>query len=166
MTCSAMLYDLYDDSSTGKYFRCWGTCVKLCYSIPHSTHRYFVSNYLAADHYSTRTKVIARYVKFYKSCLQSKSPEVSLVARLAGYDKSSVTGRNLCNIYKETGLNVWTATPRQVSQMLHEKENPTPVTDLWRLPFLGKLLEERRRQEMQLEDTKEINEFIDSLCST
>ena len=89
-----------------------------------------------------------------------------MVAHLAGQDKSSVTGRNLWNIQRETGLNVWTTTPAKVSQILHEKENPTPLTDLWRLPYLGKLLEERRRLEAELADTKEINEFINSLCST
>ena len=38
----SMLYDLYDDSSTGQYFRCWGTAVKLAWDCPRSTHRYFI----------------------------------------------------------------------------------------------------------------------------
>ena len=36
-----MLYDLYDDNSTGQYFRCWGTAVKLTWGCPRSTHRVF-----------------------------------------------------------------------------------------------------------------------------
>ena len=45
----AMLYDLYDDQSTGQYYRCWGTLVKLKWGLPRSTHRYFVNNFLAPE---------------------------------------------------------------------------------------------------------------------
>ena len=42
-----MLYDLFDENSSGKYFRCWGTAVKLAWDCPRATHRYFVNNLLA-----------------------------------------------------------------------------------------------------------------------
>ena len=160
-----LLSDLFQDE-TEKYFRCWGTCVKLCYSVPRSSHRYFVSNLLASEVYSIRTNLLSRYVNFFRSCLQSKSPEVSLMAHLAGHDRSSVTGSNLNKIAKETGMNPWNASAYEIQKVLHENENPTPPMDLWRLPLLEKLLKQRRILEYELEDVTEISEIINSLCSS
>ena len=57
------------------------------------------------------------------------------MAHLAGQDRSSVTGRNLNKIAQETGLNPWNASVNEVKNIPHEKENPTPTVDLWRIPF-------------------------------
>ena len=88
------------------------------------------------------------------------------MANLASHDKSSVTGRNLTNIANESGLNPWKTSSNEIARVLHEKENPTPTMDLWRLPFLEKLLLERRKKEYDLEDVTEITEIIDALCSS
>ena len=116
-----MLYNLYDESSE-KYFRCWGTLTKLCWDVPRGTHKYFVTNLLSAGHMLSRTKIVSRYVNFFRSLLKSQSEEIALVANIAGRDKSSTTGINLANIQAETGLNPWTATQREVRLKLNEQE--------------------------------------------
>ena len=88
------------------------------------------------------------------------------MAHLAGQDRSSVTGRNLNKIAQETGLNPWNASVNEVKNIPHEKENPTPTVDLWRIHFLDKLLKQRRTLEYKLEDVTEITEIINSLCSS
>ena len=133
-----VLSNLFQEESE-KYFRCWGTCIKLSYNIPRSSHRY-IASYLASNFYSIRTNVISRFVKFIRSCFKSESQELAMVSKIAAHDKSSVTGINLYNISKETGLNSWTAKPNQVKRILQEKVNPSPANELWRLPFLEKLL--------------------------
>ena len=75
------------------------------------------------------------------------------MATLAGKDKSSTTGINLMKIQNETGLNPWVATPSMVQAALSAKEDLTPQTDEWRIPFLEKLLLQRDTMEYQLEDT-------------
>ena len=107
-----MLYDLFDESAE-KYFRCWGTLTKLCWNVPRSTHKYFVPNFLSAGFSSIRTNIIVRYTSFYRSLLKSRSKEVSLVAAVAGKDKSSTTGRNLDKIQAEIGLDPVSANPLQ-----------------------------------------------------
>ena len=99
----SMLWDLYSDPA-GQYFRCWNTCTKLAWNCPRSTHTYFVTCQLAADFVPIRTNIMARYVKFFQSLLNSKSPEVALVANLVGHDVSSTTGGNLYRLGQETGL--------------------------------------------------------------
>ena len=161
-----MLYDLYDDNTTGKYFRCWGTVVKLAWNCPRSTHKYFVNNLLASGFTSVRVKIISRYIKFFRSLLKSSSKEVQLVASISAQDKSSNTGGNLARIAEETGLNPWTAAPSEVKEVLKKKEDNVPERDSWRLPYLSKLLQQRYEMEMNGVDTKFITQLIDSLCSS
>ena len=66
----------------------------------------------------------------------------------------------------ETGLNPWKASPSEIKGVLHEKEDPTPTMDLWRLPLLDKILKQRRTLEYELEEVTKINELIDALCSS
>merc|ERR1719319_1845195 len=125
-------YDLFDDNNFGKYHRCWGTLVKLTWRCPRATHRYFVQSVLAPGLISIRTTLIFRYVNFFRSLLKSSSKEVRLVASLAAQDKSSTTGKNLANIFHETGLNAWEASPAEVRQVLIAKEAVVPQQDIWR----------------------------------
>lgn len=107
-----------------------------------------------------------RYIKFFKTLLNSKSPEVALVANLVSHDVQSTTGNNLARMKQETGLNPWTATPSMVKTALINNEVSVPEEENWRLPLLEKLLLQRHEMEYQLQDVKEIQSMIDSLCST
>ena len=160
-----MLYNLYDES-TEKYFRCWGTLTKLCWNLPRSTHKYFVSNLLSSGFTSIRTNIMVRYVNFYRSLLKSRSLEVSLVASVAGRDRSSTTGINLAKIQAETGLNPFSASLRAVQQAFEEREEPVPPADHWRIPFLVKLLKQRKDMELNCVNTDKLNDVINGLCST
>ena len=161
-----MLYDLYNDTSSGMYFRCWGTVVKLTWGCPRSTHRYFVNNMLASGFVSIRTKLLSRYVKFFKSLVNSSSVEIRLLANIVSQDRSSTTGMNLAKLANETNLNPWTATPAMIREALHETDQTVPPTDTWRLPYLEKLLKLRYEMELSLQDTKLISQTIGSLCSS
>ena len=69
-----------------------------------------MTHVLGKDFDSIRTKILARYIKFFGSLLKSKSPEVVLMAKLVQNDKSSVTGRNLEKIVQETGIKTLDAS--------------------------------------------------------
>ena len=81
---------------------------------------------------------------------------------LAARDMSSTTGRNLHLIRQETNLNPWVAAPSCVR--LNLSLSTVPAMDEWRLPVLQSYLQKRYQLELQLQDTKEINTLIDSLC--
>ena len=131
-----------------------------------STHRYFVNNFLAPGFIPIRIKIISRYVKFFQSLLRSASKEVRLIAQIVAQDRSSTTGSNLAKIKEETKLNPWSASPFHVKQVLLEREPQVPEQDLWRLPYLAKLLDERHNMKLELLDTKAIDNLINSLCSS
>ena len=113
---------------------------------------------------STRTKILGRYINFFRSLLKSECEEVALVANIAGRDRSSTTGINLTHIHAETGLNPWNAKSNAIMQELREREETIPSRDMWRIPLLQKLLLQRHEQEVNCDDTKEITKLIDSLC--
>ena len=160
----AMNWNLFSDSA-GKYVRSWNTAVKLCWNVPRSSHRYFVS-VLSRGAPSIRTKIMSRYVKYFQSLLASDCAELAVVANIAGRDRSSTTGINLYKLEQETGLNPWVATPAQVREVLLEKEQEVPVVDQWRVPTLERFLERRHEVELAVGDTTEVQELIDSLCSS
>ena len=109
---------------------------------------------------------MVRYVNFYRSLLKSRSMEVSLVASVARRDRSSTTGINLAKIQAETGLNPFSTSPRAIRQAFEDREVPVPPADLWRIPFLVKLLNQRKDMEVNCVNTDRINEVINGLCST
>ena len=79
----SMLWDLYGDQAA-KFFRCWNTCVKLCWDVPRSTHNYFVDNFLSCGFSSIRQQILTRYVKFYRTLVKSPSKEVAVLAKIVG----------------------------------------------------------------------------------
>ena len=95
-----------------------------------------------------------------------ESPEVSAVANYLVMDRGSTTGVNVYKLEKETGLNVRTVAPARFKELLLEGQQKTPQVDCWRKPLLQRLLAERRQMEVNVEDTKEISDVIDSLCKS
>ena len=138
----------------------------LAWDCPRSTHTYFVTNLLARGIVTVRTRVLSRYVKFVSSLLNSCSPEVVAVANSSINDKGSITGANLYKIQQETGLNPRATTSQEVMNVLFMKDLAMPPTEEWRIPFLEKLLSTRRQMKVSLEENKDIDWLIDSLCST
>ena len=53
-----------------------------------------------------------------------------------------------------------------IQAVLNTNEDPTPERDQWRIPFLEKLLVQRRDMEYRLEEDPELMETIDALCSS
>ena len=81
------------------------------------------------------------------------------MANIAGMDRSSTTGINLAHIQSETVLNPWNTKSYAIMQELRDREETIPPREMWRVPFLQKLLLQRHVLEV-----KELTKLIDSLC--
>ena len=156
-------WDLYGEKA-GQFYRTWGTCVKLCWGVPRACRSYIVENLLAVGFKSFSTQIKSRYVNFFQRLRVSRSDEVRLLAELTGRDASSTTGRNLSNIRLETGLDPWNASSYQISDKLSSMVTVVPPQDSWRLPYLEKLLQQKKEMEAKSLDTAEISLLINSLC--
>ena len=96
--------------------------------------------------------------------MRSTSPEVAIVSNMVARCARSTTGKNLINIERETGLDLWTSQSWKVRAAVKRKE--VPDGEGWRIQYLGKLLDARMDMSTRCEDPEEINTIIDSLCSS
>ena len=81
---------------------------------------------------------------------------------LMARDIRSGTGGNIAYVQKQTGLNPLVCTPRQAREALEtpDKFSSVPVSDTWRVPYLGKLLTQRGELHYECSDTTMISEQI------
>ena len=119
---------------------------------------------LAQSFRNFSTIIKSRFVKFFDKLRKSKSEEVRILSELVGRDMGSTTGKNLALLERETGMNPWSSPSWKVSAKLDSMKAPVPVQDIWRLDYLGKLLRERYRLSKELQQTKQIDALIESLC--
>ena len=156
----AMLWDLYGEK-VGQLCRAWNTSVKLAWGLPRSTHTYIVENLLVGGSMTVKQQLVGRFVNFFRSLLVSRSPEVQVVANIAGRCARSTTGSNLLHIERETLLDPWTTPAWKVCTSISKSE--VPEQEKWRLIYLKKLLLARRQLESSCEETQEVTALIDSL---
>ena len=159
-----MLWNLCGEKAD-QMFRCWNTCVKMCWDVPRSTHTYFVNNLLGHSFTPLRNQAMTRYIKFYRSLLSSPCKEVAVVSRILRKNAASTTGLNLLNIQLETKLNPW-SSPLSKFREHYQIKPEVPEVDQWRLPLLEKYLKRRNDQNILCEDTDYITSLITSLCSS
>ena len=160
----SMLWDLGSPSSE-QFFKCWNTCVKLCYDVPRSTFTYLVEGWFVAGMTPLRNQVISRYPGFYRKLLTSPSREIRGLARIVSNDPRSTTCRNLRFLRNKTGMN----QPESYSSLRIKAALPVqavPECEKWRLGLLASLLMVRSEKHLRVEDTRSICAMIDSLCST
>ena len=151
-----------------QFFNSWKTCFKLAWGVPRGTHSYFL-DYLSGGLISARRDILGRYVGFYQSLLSSPSKEVIILARVVAKDIRSTTARNLRLVEEETGGLSWSTSTRRIKERLMEREPVVPRGELWRIKYLGKLLEKRDTLIYQgLEESDQVEllqSLIDSLCT-
>ena len=75
----------------------------------------------APDLTPLRVGLLTKFHGFFKSLLESPSPEVSVVARLVARDIRTSLGSTLALIRRETGLDPWRVGRGHLCQVLKEK---------------------------------------------
>ena len=161
----SMLWQFQSESAS-QYFTSWRTCVKLAWHVPRQTHTYLVDHLLCSGLSSVRSDILSRYVKFARGLKLSPSMEVSVMFGVVAGDACTTTGQNLNMIRLETGLDPLACSLVKLKEELGGRVVAVPDGDVWRLKYLGKLLEARGEANYQGEDTHQLTVLIDSLCSS
>ena len=165
----SMLWDFRGDAST-MFFNSWRTCVKLAFNVPRQTRTFFVNHLLAVNMVSAREEILARFMGFVKNLASSPCKEVRVMSALTSYDVRTVTGSNVAIIENESGLKLGKATVQQFRSSLVAARPTVPAVDVWQLPYLEKLLDDRNNHEEGVEQKEEKawsvrrEELIQSLC--
>ena len=144
--------------------RCWHTCVKDVWGVSRATHTSTV-RWLSLPHSSLREDLLARWAKYFQSCLRSASPEVCVIARVAAGDLRTTTGANnklICYL----GLDRSSATPAELRAAARAAEPVESEEQMAKLGLLLELLEQRGEVHSQGEQLdEELNQLIDHLST-
>ena len=161
-----MLWPLFSDKAT-EVFNSWNTCVKLAWGLPRSTHRYFVDNLLSGGLPSMKNSTISCFLKFHESLTKSPSLELRVLSNIVTADQRSTTGANMHGVRKMCDKDpLETISLAEIKKILLESRTTVPNEDKWRIPCLVKFLEDRYLMQSRHQDHSELDEIIDSLCST
>ena len=90
-------------------------------------------------------------------------------ALLTARDARTTLGKNISYLERLSRQDVWAASPTLVRTTIMERETVAPPPeDVWRLPFLSKLLEQREKLHWVGMDREEerVQELIDLLCKS
>ena len=108
---------------------------------------------------------MSRYSVFYRKLLQSPSREVQFLAKLVSTDPRSNTCSNLRYLVRMTSLD----QPQYFTSARMRAALPVqtvPQSEEWRLGLIRSLISLRGEKWLKLEETKNIQSMLDSLCST
>ena len=160
---SGMLWRL-DSEPALQVTRCWNMCVKDVWGVSRATHTATV-RWLSSPHTSLREDLLARWVKYFQSCLRSASLEVSTIARIAAGDLRTTTGANN-QIIRDLGLDPSSTSPAEVRLKVRESQPEESEEQMAKLGLLLELLERRGEVYSQGEEQdNKMNEIIDFLCT-
>ena len=165
----SMLWDLGSDG-VRQYCNVWKTCVKLSWNLPRASHSYFLDD-LSGGLVPVEDELLARYSGFFRSLLSSPCKEVAMLARIVGADIRSTTARNIRMIGEKTGSMTWKMSGRKIRSVLKNLKQKVTAIDAWRIPYLGKLLEERdtlyyQGMDKDSDQMNNLQGLIDSLCAS
>ena len=139
--------------------------MKLAWQVPRQTYSYFVDHLLSNGSTSVRLDILARYIKFVRGLRASPSMEVAVLCGVVSGDMQTTTGSNLNLIRLETQLNIMAVSMNMVRDELGKRMAAAiPESDVWRVGFLAKLLQERGEAHYGGLQTNELTSLIDSLC--
>ena len=158
-----MLWRL-DSPEAHQVMRCWNTTVKDVWGLDRATYTARV-RWLASPHSSLREDLLSRWVKYFQSCVSSRSPEVCTIARIAAGDLRITTGSNN-RLISDLGLDPFTTTTAEVREKIQESKPQETEEQMARLGLLLELLQRRGEDFYKGEEKDgEINELIDFLCT-
>ena len=104
------------------------------------------------------------YCTFYASLMRSSSLAVRILANICSYDVRSSTGSNVNNIEKEAKMKILEVFLGHVKPALLALRTLVPIEDRWRIGCFQRFLAEKYILERKHQDTKYMDELIDSLC--
>ena len=131
----------------------------MAHNLPRQTRTYIVENYLSTFP-SVKQLIVRRYVKFLQCLLSSRNPVIWKLASLAVSSTRSVTGKNVCNISDEFGLDPLTVNQKRFSVKITE----IPDNGMENIELLDYLLW-MRNSETEEDILAELNSVITNVCS-
>ena len=154
------LWDLYSPEVV-RIFSTWNVTVRNIFSLPRTTHRYFIEGVTGSPH--PKTMVCSRYMKFLEGVSSSTNVNVRHLANLVRNDRRTLAGRTVSRLATDCNTERSSLSYNIVKKMKYK----TPSEDnMWKLPMLKELLSIRSgEKEVAGFDASAINTIIDDICT-
>ena len=155
------LWDLYSPEVT-RIFSTWNVSIRNIFSLPRTTHRYFIEDISACVH--PKTMLCSRFVKFIEGVSSCNKFSIRYLGNLVKDDRRTLVGRTLSRIASDCNIPRASVTYNTVKKLKYRI--PTEK-DMWRVPFLKELLSVRQG-EMEVEgfDKDALNVLIEDICTS
>ena len=153
-----------DSQCASSFFSAYSSCVRRVYRLPVNTYTYLVEGHLSQGLTPLRNLVLGRYPPFIQKMAWGPSREVSVMAKLAGEDRRTVTAGNLAYVSALTRMDCAQAGWLDIKAALPVQEVPEKET--WRLGLLDCLIRERASLESEGKNAKDVIAVLSSLCVT
>ena len=159
---SSSLWNLFS-AQTQRLYTSWNQAIRQIYSVPRTTHCYFIEPLSECLH--PKTMLCSRFIKFFQTLVSCRKPAVRVLGRLCEINSRTVLGSNLRNIAAECGHTRTELSPKIVKEKLEFKK--VPIDEEWKIQFVKELLMIRAREVLvdNFENT-EFDELIDFLCTS
>ena len=113
-----------------------------------------------------KTRILSKFHSFFLNLLESPSMEVQVAARISASDIRRNLGGNVHLLHDITGANPWDKCTTVMKRMLKSEEGiSVRDDDVWRLPYVRKLLGEilMAHYEHEVEKEERFQILINSL---
>ena len=146
-----------------KLYNSWNVAIRNILHLDRKTHRYLIEPLSGLFH--LKTLLMARYVRFFKSLINSPKFEVRFLARLFQNDKRTVLGKTLQFLIRSCKLkDSEDLSPQLVKRSLEFAA--TPEGYQWTAPLARELLE-LRNSELEVDGfaAEELEEMLTFACT-
>ena len=153
------LWDLYSPEVT-RIYSSWNVTIQNVFNLPWTTHRYFVEAVSSTRH--PKTMLCSRLVKFWESLRECNKGSVRYLFSLVYNDKRTLTGISASKIAVDCQVERENLNYRHAKNI---KYFSPPPGEMWRIPFLGELLEIRNGKiQVPGVSCEDIKEIIEEIC--
>ena len=120
----------------------YNVATRIGYSLPRTTHRYFVEGITAFYH--PKILLSSRFVRFHDSLVNFTKPVVHLLTKISRSDENTFFGSNMRKIVVECGVEAATLNPTTVKEAMNYFK--CPDEEAWRIPLLLNLIDIRSNE--------------------
>jgi hypothetical protein len=131
-----------------RIYSSYNILVRTTFGLPREAHRYFIESVSESSH--VQVLMASRLVKFHNLMLQSKRPEITLLATMNEKDSRTRHGNNLLKITIECDTNIEDIASQTVKENM--KFFHVPQQDEWKISIVNELLKDQS-------DHSHMNEF-------
>ena len=167
---SSPIWNLFGKEAT-KLYNQWNVLIRTLWNVPRETHRRLIEP--ISDTILLKTILMKRFVNFTKNLLKTDKESVRYLANRFIFNTESLTGMNIRRINLECKTDMLQCNKQEVNENLpfymelpdDEQWKPSAIHEIISiLKGYGTIVNERKFDEIDDFDSKELNIILNDVC--